>query len=63
MSRFKNRLGLISAILLGTWIVAFTSHRLERLVELFPLMAIIAGLVEVARKQQFPQGSGLRHIG
>lgn len=63
MSRFKNRLGLISAILLGTWIVAFTSHRLERLVELFPLMAIIAGLVEVARKQRFPQRSGLRHIG
>ncbi len=63
MSKFKNRLGIVSAALLGTWIVAVASHHLERLVELFPLMAIIAGLVEVARKEQFAQRSRLRHVG
>jgi hypothetical protein len=47
----KSRLGIISATLLGTWVVAVSSHRLEKLVELFPLMALVAGLVEVARKQ------------
>ena len=50
MSRIKNRLGMISAALLGTWLVAVASHHLERSVELFPLMALVAGLVEVARK-------------
>ncbi len=63
MSKFKNRLGIVSATLLGTWIMAVTSHRLERLVELFPLMALVAGLVEVARKQKLAQHSELRHIG
>jgi hypothetical protein len=55
MSKFKNRLGIISAVLLGTWFVAVTSHHLERSVELFPLMALVAGLVEVARKRRFTQ--------
>jgi hypothetical protein len=50
-SMVKSRLGIISATLLGTWVVAVSSHRLEPLVELFPLMALVAGLVEVARKQ------------
>ncbi len=63
MSKFKNRLGLISAALLGVWLVAMTSHHLERLVELFPLMALVTGLVEVARKQQLAQRTGLRRIG
>ncbi len=63
MSKFKNRLGLISAALLGAWLAAVISHHLEGLVELFPLMALVAGLVEVARKQQFAQRSGLRQIG
>lgn len=53
----KSRLGIISATLLGTWVVAVSSHRLEQLVELFPLMALVAGLVEVARKQNPPQRS------
>jgi len=39
------------------------SHHLERAVELFPLMALVAGLVEVARKQQGAHNSGLRNIG
>ncbi len=63
MSKFKNRLGLISAALLGVWLVAMTSHHLERLVELFPLMALVTGLVEVAQKQQLAQRTGLRRIG
>jgi hypothetical protein len=50
MSKFQNWLGMISAALLGAWFAAVTSHRLERFVELFPLMALVAALVEVARK-------------
>ena len=63
MSKFKNRLGLISAVLLTIWVVAVASHHLEHSVELFPLMALVAGLVEVARKQKFAQHSRLRDIG
>jgi hypothetical protein len=63
MFKFKNRLGTIAAVLLGTWFVAVTSHHLERLVELFPLMALVAGLVEVARKQKFAHRSELSNLG
>jgi hypothetical protein len=50
LSIFDDRLGTISAALLGLWLAAVASHQLERGVELFPLMALVAGLVEVARK-------------
>jgi hypothetical protein len=57
MSIVMSRLGTVSAALLVTWVGAVTSHRLERLVELFPLMALVAGLVEVARKEKLTQRS------
>jgi hypothetical protein len=57
MSIVMSRLGTVSAALLVTWVVAVTSHRLEQLVELFPLMALVAGLVEVARKEKLTQRS------
>jgi hypothetical protein len=50
LSIFDDRLGMMSAALLGLWLSAVASHHLERGVELFPLMALVAGLVEVARK-------------
>jgi len=34
------------------WLVAVASQHLERGVELFPLMALVAWLVEVARKHR-----------
>ena len=58
MTIAKSRLGMISAALLGTWVVAVTSHHLEQLVELFPLMALVAGLVEVARKENLARRLG-----
>lgn len=63
MSIFRNRLGILSAALLVMWVVAVASHHLEQLVELFPLMALVAGLVEVARKESLARRSELRDAG
>jgi len=59
MSMINSRLGMISAVLLGAWVVSVTSHHFEQLVELFPLMALVAGLVDVARKENLARRSSL----
>lgn len=55
MSKLNDRLGIISAALLGTWLISVALHHGERSVELFPLLALVTGLFEVARKQRLAQ--------